>query len=116
MRFDAIRRRRLRGYEAESCRKSPLIHLVLVERTVDADVMRPDAEAPLVAADEVGVMLSNPQVVERLFLAGVIDLTHWNQPPVMADQQIARLQDASWEPSLIVDKERVLGRGADHLV
>lgn len=57
----------------------------------EADVVCPYPEAPLVAADEVGVVLADPQVIHRHRFASIIHLLDDYRLTIMPQQQVTRL-------------------------
>src|SRR3954462_10663000 len=72
--------------------------------------MRPDAEAPFLAADEVGVGIFYGEVVDRGDFSGVGDRIQAARRPVMRAQHVADAEVPGRDPAAINDVEGVLRR------
>ena len=83
-----------------SCGRIPINH-----RT---RIVRPDAKRPLVAADEVGMIIRNPQVVNGFPFFGITHVLDGNQLTIMTQQQIANLQSLRLHPTFLVFPEWML--------
>jgi len=77
--------------------------------------MRPDIEVPSVIPDEVRMPVGDAAVVDRLVLADVEALLHGHGASIAGAEQVARLEQARFQPALAHDVERMLARGADQL-
>ncbi|VTR99023.1 unnamed protein product [Tuwongella immobilis] len=75
--------------------------------------MRPDAEAPLVVADEVGVPIGDTQIIDRLPLARLGDGFHRDRGAIQRAEPMARRQRAGFDPAERLLEERMLGGGVD---
>ena len=82
---------------------------------IDADVVRPDAEAPLVAADEVSMIVGDPKIVNGFVPVGVFYRFNHHPLAIMAEQLIPFGQFARVHPSLIAYPERMLATCSDLL-
>ncbi len=78
-------------------------------------IVRPDAEAPLLAADEVGVEVGDPQVVHRLPLARIHHFGHKHWLPIVGHKPISGHQLPSRQPTLSLNPERVFAGRPDRL-
>ena len=69
------------------------LHFAVLERPDPAvDIVCPDAEAPLLAADEVGVELCDAKVVDRFPVASIADPLQDNEAAIFTIEFIADLQ------------------------
>src|SRR5437016_1367744 len=84
-------------------------------RPDEIGIMRPNREAPHSAPYEVGMILRHAEVVNSGNLAAVRHRFNRAPPPVVAAQQVPRLQLGARQPALAPDVERVLRRRAEHL-
>jgi hypothetical protein len=75
--------------------------------------MRPDAEAPLVAADEVGMVVGNSQIVNRRYLGCFPNLLQAHGNTFVRYQPIACLQFLGATPALAQEIKRMLGCRTD---
>ena len=75
--------------------------------------MRPDAEAPLGCADEVGVPVGDSHIVHGRPLAGILYARNHHSLAVFAGQRVAGGQFVGVDPAFADDPERVLGCCAD---
>ena len=73
-------------------------------------IVRPEAEAPLVAADEVGVVFRHAAVVHHLLAARVADILNGQPLPVVRPQLIANPQLPRRRPTPTPHPERMLRR------
>src|SRR5437588_34911 len=95
--------------------RSPCPNL-LWANLVNTCVMRPYRETPFTTANEVGMIICHPQVVNRLPLASVEQILDPHPLAVVAEEHITNLEPAPRnEVALAHHEERVLRRRADHL-
>lgn len=73
-------------------------------------IMRPDGEAPVARSHEVTMIIRNPQIVNRIFLARVPNALQRHPLTIMARQQIAGTQLRYQLPTLTLHPEGVLRR------
>src|SRR5579883_26349 len=78
-------------------------------------VMRPDGEAPLAAADEIGVEVGDTEVVDGGKLLDVDHLLDDDPLPIMTQEPVAGHQLPRRQPTLPLHPERVSQRRDDRL-
>jgi hypothetical protein len=74
--------------------------------------MHPNAESPQAAADEVGVVVGDAEVIDGVGFARIEQVFDRQPLAVFAGKQIADFQFACGGPAFVFDIERVFGRRA----
>src|SRR5437667_268674 len=78
-------------------------------------IMRPNCESPSFAAHKIRVEVSDSQIVNSLGFAGVEDILDRQAAPVKSHNRVAHRNRSRGDPAFVIDKERMLRRGPDHL-
>ena len=77
--------------------------------------MRPNRELPIIATDEVRMVIGNSAVVNDFLNTRVEDILDNYLSPSVAAQQITRQQQTGGQPAQAVDVERMLAGCTDDL-
>jgi len=75
--------------------------------------VNPNAEAPVPASHEVGVVVGDAEIVDDREVAGVEEVVQGEPAAVVSGQQVADFKLAGGGPASLADVEGVFGRGLD---